>query len=158
MKNDRFVVDRSILMYGVAGEKATGRCQIGRFYPDFADPNIVHAPCFPMHICVTYNLVSARRTKCESVWKSRWPDVGSLLPLQRPLLRKVVDAHSREYTEYPKIGNYPTLQMCMVLHMDSREYGSFLFSDFPCITEFWSHRILLFTLPQSHVYTGKIRK
>jgi hypothetical protein len=38
------------------------------------------------------------------------------------------------YGEYPKIGNYPTLPVCMVLHMDRRECGSFLFSGFPCIT------------------------
>jgi hypothetical protein len=29
------------LMYGVAGEKATGRRQIGRFFPNFADPTKV---------------------------------------------------------------------------------------------------------------------
>jgi hypothetical protein len=30
-------------MYGVAGEKATGRIKIGRFFTNFADPNYSHA-------------------------------------------------------------------------------------------------------------------
>jgi hypothetical protein len=37
-KPDRVTVDRSILMYEVLGEKATGHRYIGRFFPNFADP------------------------------------------------------------------------------------------------------------------------
>jgi hypothetical protein len=35
---DLSTTDRSILVYGVAGEKATGRLQIGRFFTNFVDP------------------------------------------------------------------------------------------------------------------------
>jgi hypothetical protein len=38
----------------------------------------------------------------------------------------------KDYWEYPKIGNCPTLSICIVLHMKMREYGSFLCSGFPC--------------------------
>jgi hypothetical protein len=34
----------SILMYEVAGEKATGRRQIGRFFTNFADPTYREKP------------------------------------------------------------------------------------------------------------------
>ena len=36
------------------------------------------------------------------------------------------------YREYPKIGNCPTLPACIILHMDRRKKGSFLFWGFPC--------------------------
>ncbi len=34
----------------------------------------------------------------------------------------------------PENRKLPILPVCMVLHMDMREYGSFLFSGFPCIS------------------------
>ena len=38
-KPDRFDVGRLILMYGVAGDDAVGRRQLGRFFPiNFVDP------------------------------------------------------------------------------------------------------------------------
>ncbi len=37
-----------------------------------------------------------------------------------------------EYREYPKIGNCPSLPACIILHMDMRKKGSFLFLGFPC--------------------------
>jgi hypothetical protein len=37
------------------------------------------------------------------------------------------------YREYPKIGNCPTLPACVILHMDRRKKGSFLFLGFTCI-------------------------
>ena len=33
----------------------------------------------------------------------------------------------------PENRKLPILPVCMVLHMDMREYGSFLFSGFPCM-------------------------
>ena len=34
--------------------------------------------------------------------------------------------------EYPKIGNCPALSACIILHMNRRKKGSFLFLGFPC--------------------------
>ena len=56
------------------------------------------------------------------------------------------------YREHPKIGNYPTLTVCIVLHMDRRECGSFLFSGFPCITNIITCSTLL-TSP--YIYISK---
>ncbi len=36
------------------------------------------------------------------------------------------------YREYPKIGNCPAMPACIILHMDRRKKGSFLFLGFPC--------------------------
>ena len=59
-KPDRFDVGRLILMYGVAGDDAVGRRQLGRFFPiNFVDPTysgLVFAgrvtgrsPCMAVH-------------------------------------------------------------------------------------------------------------
>jgi hypothetical protein len=40
--------------------------------------------------------------------------------------------HVMHYREYPKIGNCPVLPVCIILHVDRKKKGSFLFLGFPC--------------------------
>ncbi len=51
-------------MYGVAGEKATGRIKIGRFFTNFADPTIVREIIkqWVAHILGTSNMITGPTT------------------------------------------------------------------------------------------------